>query len=82
MHDNYTIDRKGGQQLQVHTICHQIMARVPPPSIHAINRGIMVEGCLSMISGFFGAGHATSTYGGHIGSIGITKVSVRWITWT
>ena len=54
------------------------MARVPPPSIHAINRGIMVEGCLSMISGFFGAGHATSTYGGHIGSIGITKVSVRY----
>jgi xanthine/uracil permease len=38
----------------------------------------MVEGCLSMISGFFGAGHATSTYGGHIGSIGITKVSVRY----
>ena len=54
------------------------MARVPPPPIHAINRGIMVEGCLTMISGFFGAGHATSTYGEHIGSIGITKVSVRY----
>ena len=54
------------------------MARVPCPPIHAINRGIMVEGCLSMISGFFGAGHATSSYRGHIGSIGITKVSVRY----
>ncbi|CAG2197921.1 SLC23A1 [Mytilus edulis] len=55
------------------------MARVPPPPIHAINRGLMFEGCLSMISGFFGAGHATSTYGGHIGSIGITKVASRLV---
>lgn len=55
------------------------MARVPPPPIHAINRGIMVEGCLTMISGFFGAGHATSTYGEHIGSIGITKVASRLV---
>jgi nucleobase transporter 1/2 len=54
------------------------MARVPPPPTHAINRGIMVEGCLSIKSGFFGAGHVTSTYGGHIGSIGITKVSVGY----
>jgi hypothetical protein len=36
MHDNYTIDRKGGQQLQVHNICHQIIwcisLEMPVPS--------------------------------------------------
>ena len=48
--------------------------RVPPPPGHATNRGIAVEGFCSMLSGIWGAGHATSTYGGNIGAIGMTKV--------
>ena len=51
------------------------MARVPPPPVHALNRGIAVEGLMCAVSGFFGTGHGTTTYGGHIGSIGITRVS-------
>lgn len=51
------------------------ITRVPPPPVNAINRGILVEGCLTMISGLFGAGHGTSTYGVHIGTIGLTKVT-------
>ena len=51
------------------------MSHVPPPPLHAVNRGIACEGMMSMVAGFFGAGHATTTYGGNIGTIGMTKVS-------
>ena len=33
-----------------------------------------MEGFCSMVSGFYGTGHATTTYGGNIGAIGMTKV--------
>lgn len=45
---------------------------VPPP--HAINRGIIMEGLGSLLSGAMGAGHATTSYSNTIGMIGITKV--------
>ena len=48
--------------------------RVPPPPGHATNRGIAVEGFCSILSGLWGAGHATTTYGGNVGAIGMTKV--------
>ncbi|XP_063443417.1 solute carrier family 23 member 1-like [Mytilus trossulus] len=53
------------------------MSHLPPPPLHAMNRGIAFEGFMSMIAGFFGAGHATTTYGGNIGTIGMTKVASR-----
>jgi xanthine/uracil permease len=34
----------------------------------------MIEGLMSVVSGFYGTGHGTTTYGGNIGCIGITKV--------
>ena len=49
----------------------------PPPPKHAVNRGIAVEGFMSVIAGWAGAGHATSTFGGNIGAIGITKVLLK-----
>ena len=52
------------------------VSRVPPPPAHASNRGILVEGLCSFLSGAIGCGHATSTYGGNIGAIGVTRVSV------
>ncbi|XP_021369666.1 solute carrier family 23 member 1-like isoform X2 [Mizuhopecten yessoensis] len=51
----------------------------PPPPSHAINRGIAVEGLCTLISGVVGCGHATSTYGGNVGAIGITKVGSRQV---
>ncbi|VDI33047.1 solute carrier family 23 (nucleobase transporter), member 1/2, partial [Mytilus galloprovincialis] len=54
--------------------CH-----VPPPPSHAVNRGIAIEGLCTTLSGIMGAGHATSTYGGNIGAIGITKVGSRLV---
>lgn len=53
------------------------VCNLPPPPDHAMNRGIMVEGFSSLLAGSMGAGHATSTYGGNIGAIGITKVGSR-----
>jgi len=47
---------------------------VPSPPQHAINRGIAIEGLFSCIAAFFGASHATTTYGGNIGIVGMTKV--------
>ncbi|KAJ8317666.1 hypothetical protein KUTeg_005570, partial [Tegillarca granosa] len=53
------------------------VSRVPPPPVHAINRGLFVEGMMSMIAGPFGCGHATTTYGSVIGIIGTTRVASR-----
>ena len=50
--------------------------RVPVPPAHAVNRGILVEGVCSFLSGTIGCGHATTTYGGNIGAIGVTKVQI------
>lgn len=52
---------------------------VPPPPSHAMNRGIAVEGLCTFMSGIVGCGHATSTYGGNVGAIGITKVGSRQV---
>ncbi|KAL4222895.1 hypothetical protein ACF0H5_018935 [Mactra antiquata] len=53
------------------------VSRVPAPPIHAVNRGILMEGICSFLSGAMGCGHATSTMGGNIGAIGVTKVASR-----
>lgn len=53
------------------------LSGAPLPPAHAINRGIAFEGVSSIISGLVGAGHATTSYSGNIGIIGITKVASR-----
>lgn len=47
---------------------------VPTPPSHAVNRGILAEGIGTMLSGAVGCGHATSTNGGCLGAISVTKV--------
>lgn len=54
--------------------CH-----VPPPPRHAVNRGLAVEGICTFIAGTVGCGHATTTYAGNIGAMGLTKVASRWV---
>ncbi|XP_070211697.1 solute carrier family 23 member 1-like [Littorina saxatilis] len=53
------------------------MCYVPQPPAWAVNRGIAVEGLMSLLSGGFGIGHATVSYGGNIGAIGLTRVASR-----
>ncbi|XP_052771950.1 solute carrier family 23 member 2-like isoform X3 [Mya arenaria] len=54
--------------------CH-----VPPPPRHAVNRGLGVEGLCTFFAGAVGCGHATTTYAGNIGAMGLTKVASRWV---
>ncbi|KAL8570337.1 hypothetical protein ACOMHN_035755 [Nucella lapillus] len=55
------------------------MCYVPRPPEWAVNRGIAVEGVMSLLSGILGTGQATVSYGGNIGAIGLTKVASRRI---
>ena len=54
------------------------MARIPPPPVHTINRGIGIEGVMIAFSGTFGTGHGTTSLSSHIGAIGITRVSLEY----
>ncbi|KAK2172433.1 hypothetical protein NP493_959g01036 [Ridgeia piscesae] len=53
---------------------------LPPPPKHTINRGIAIEGLASVMSGFFGVCHGTTSYSGVIGFIGVTGMAARF-TW-
>ncbi|XP_045170564.2 solute carrier family 23 member 2-like isoform X2 [Mercenaria mercenaria] len=55
------------------------VCRVPPPPRHAVNRGLLVEGLCTFLSGTVGCGHATGTYGGNIGAVGVTRVASRQV---
>ncbi|OWF55077.1 solute carrier family 23 member 1-like [Mizuhopecten yessoensis] len=55
------------------------ICKVPPPPAHGVNRGIAIEGFCSALSGVIGCGHATTTYGGNIGAIGLTRVASRYV---
>ncbi|KAI4820931.1 hypothetical protein KUCAC02_028889 [Chaenocephalus aceratus] len=49
----------------------------PPPPIHAINRGIFVEGISCVLDGVFGTGNGSTSSSPNIGVLGITKVGSR-----
>ena len=49
----------------------------PPPPIHALNRGIAIEGLGCLLAGAWGSGNGTTSYSQNIGAIGITKVIKR-----
>ncbi|XP_069139247.1 solute carrier family 23 member 1-like [Argopecten irradians] len=53
--------------------------RVPPPPAQGVNRGIAIEGLCTALSGAIGCGHGTTTYGGNIGAIGLTRVGSRYV---
>lgn len=51
------------------------MCNAPPPPLHAINRGIAIEGIGTVLAGIWGAGNGTNTFGENVGAIGVTKVN-------
>ncbi|XP_014203487.1 solute carrier family 23 member 2 [Copidosoma floridanum] len=58
------------------------MCGAPPPPVHAINRGIGMEGLGTILAGLWGSGNGTNTFGENVGTIGVTKVgSRRVIQW-
>lgn len=46
----------------------------PPPPVHAVNRGIGIEGVGCILAGMWGSGNGTTSYSENIGAIGVTKV--------
>lgn len=53
------------------------LAGAPPPPLHAINRGILVEGLGSLIDGILGTGNGTTSTSINVGVVGISKVGSR-----
>ncbi|GCB76296.1 hypothetical protein scyTo_0017447 [Scyliorhinus torazame] len=53
------------------------LSGAPPPPVHAINRGIMVEGLSCVLDGLFGTGNGSTSSSPNIGVLGITKVGSR-----
>ncbi|ELU06995.1 hypothetical protein CAPTEDRAFT_185781 [Capitella teleta] len=49
----------------------------PPAPLHAINRGVLMEGIGCFLAGLWGSGSATTSYSENVGVIGITKVGSR-----
>ncbi|XP_033761401.1 solute carrier family 23 member 1-like isoform X2 [Pecten maximus] len=50
------------------------LAGAPPPPVHAVNRGIGMEGIGCILAGAWGSGNGTTSYSENVGAIGITKV--------
>ncbi|XP_029375920.1 solute carrier family 23 member 1 isoform X2 [Echeneis naucrates] len=53
------------------------LSGAPPPPVHAINRGIFVEGVCCIIAGLLGTGNGSTSSSPNIGVLGITKVGSR-----
>lgn len=49
----------------------------PPPPVHVINRGIVIEGLGTIVAGLFGTGNGTNTFGENVAAIGVTKIGSR-----
>ena len=48
--------------------------QIEQPPTHAVNRGVMMEGLGSVLSGALGSGGASTSYSNNVGAIGITSV--------
>lgn len=57
-------------------ICAKVSGASPPP-MHAINRGVMMEGVGVALAGVFGTGSGTNTYSENIATLVITRVGSR-----
>ncbi|KAJ3588660.1 hypothetical protein NHX12_009514 [Muraenolepis orangiensis] len=56
--------------------CARLSGATPPP-VHAINRGIFMEGLCCILAGVLGTGNGSTSSSPNIGVLGITKVGSR-----
>ena len=52
--------------------------QVPKPPDHTVNRGIVLEGLKSILTGLGGTAHVTTSYSGNIGFIKYTGVNIKF----
>lgn len=53
------------------------VSSTPRPPNYALNRGIAVEGLMTVLGGAFGCSHGTVSFGENIGAMGISRVASR-----
>ncbi|KAG8578152.1 hypothetical protein GDO81_010399 [Engystomops pustulosus] len=58
------------------------LSGAPNPPVHALNRGIGMEGIGSLLAGIWGTGNGTTSYSQNIAALGITKVGSRLVLQT
>ncbi|KAM5171988.1 solute carrier family 23 member 1-like [Mantella aurantiaca] len=58
------------------------LSGAPIPPIHALNRGIGMEGIGCILAGVWGTGNGTTSYSQNIAALGITKVGSRLVMQT
>ncbi|XP_077327308.1 solute carrier family 23 member 2-like isoform X1 [Lithobates pipiens] len=58
------------------------LSGAPIPPIHALNRGIGMEGIGCILAGIWGTGNGTTSYSQNIAALGITKVGSRLVMQT
>lgn len=51
------------------------LCEAPSPPVHAVNRGIFMEGIGCVLAGMWGSGAAMTSFSQNVGAIGITRVS-------
>ncbi|KAJ8047245.1 Solute carrier family 23 member 2 [Holothuria leucospilota] len=54
-----------------------MISGVPPPPVHAINRGVGIEGLGCLAAGFWGSGAGYTSYSNNIAAVGLTKIASR-----
>ena len=69
----YQRDDHGHGFERFHGFMTSTMKGIPPPPVHAINRGIMMEGVACIVDGLLGSGNGTTTYSENIGTLRITQ---------
>lgn len=63
-----------GQEIANYYACARI-AQVPPPPLHAVNRGTLVTGVSQSLIGLFGVPISCQSLTSTIGAIAVTQVS-------
>jgi len=57
--------------------CSRLVGDGKLPPVHAINRGMTIEGFGCLLAGLWGADNGTTSYSENIGAIGGSKVGSR-----
>ncbi|CAG7826767.1 unnamed protein product [Allacma fusca] len=53
------------------------ITKAPTPPVHAMNRGIFMEGLGCVLGGIWGSGNGSTSYSNNIGTISVTRVASR-----
>ena len=70
----FVISAAMGQEIANYYACARV-SQVPPPPLHAVNRGTLVSGLIQVFIGLFGVPICCQTLPSTVGAIAVTRVS-------